>query len=236
MPQRLATAARALTESGAQLCFEKTLDMPFLAYYGCSKLLKARAVFYWGTHTRFTVSVGIDPREVPIADCMCMDKRARISPLREIVYYLDTCIVYLAVRETEYFTEILRNIPRMREQWCPGPPPQKRPGNEAKSLCTGAVEVAPLLAYCIIANSYTLLRKISETSVKMKKDVGMTPCQKLLKQEGSARWIESMQQSSATPSLHLVFWGLRKIVACSQSSSSSLHPSTFLMIFTLVII
>ena len=45
----------------------------------------------------------------------------------------------------------------------------------------------------------------------------MTPCQKLLKQEGSAR-IESMQQSSVTPSLHLGFWGLRKIVACSQSS------------------
>ena len=53
-----------------------------------------------------------------------------------------------------------------------------------------------------------------------------------------------MQQSSATPSLHL--WGLRKIVACSQSSSqcllvstvfgtvSSLHPTSFLMIFTLV--
>ena len=42
------------------LCFENTLDVPFLAYYGCSKLLKARAVFYWGTHTRFTVSVGIE--------------------------------------------------------------------------------------------------------------------------------------------------------------------------------
>ena len=133
MPQRLATAARALTESGVELCFEKTLDMPFLAYYGCSNFLKARAVFYWGTHTRFTVSVGIDPsltktRRTRSADCMCMDKRARISPLWEIVYYLDTCIVYLAVRETEYFTEILRNIPRMREQWCPGrffPPPKK---------------------------------------------------------------------------------------------------------------
>ena len=37
-----------------KLCSEKTLDMPFLAYYGCSKLLKARAVFYWGAHTRFT--------------------------------------------------------------------------------------------------------------------------------------------------------------------------------------
>ena len=36
------------------------------------------------------------------------------------------------------------------------------------------------------------------TSVKIK-DVGMTPCQKLLKQEGTARRIESMQQSSATP-------------------------------------
>ena len=55
-----------------------------------------------------------------------------------------------------------------------------------------------------------------------------------------------MQQSSATPSLHLDFWGLRKIVACSQSSSqcllvpivfgtlSSLHPISFLMIFILV--
>ena len=53
-----------------------------------------------------------------------------------------------------------------------------------------------------------------------------------------------MQQSSATQSLH--FGGLRKIVACSHSSSqclfvstvfgtvSSLHPTSFLMIFTLV--
>ena len=30
-------------------------------------------------------------------------------------------------------------------------------------------------------------------------NVGMTPCQKLLKQEGTARRIESMQQSPATP-------------------------------------
>ena len=56
-----------------------------------------------------------------------------------------------------------------------------------------------------------------------------------------------MQLSSATPSLHHGFWGLRKIVACSQSSLqcllvsivfgtvSSLHPISFLMIFTLVI-
>ena len=78
------SAARTLTGSGVKLCFEKTLDMPFLAYYGCSKLLKARAVFYWGTHTRFTVSVGIDlsltkTRRTRSADCICMDKRARIA-------------------------------------------------------------------------------------------------------------------------------------------------------------
>ena len=36
----------------------------------------------------------------------------------------------------------------------------------------------------------------------------MTPYQKLLKQEGTARRIESMQQSSATPSLHLWFLGV----------------------------
>ena len=133
MPQRLTISARVLTGSGVKLCSEKTLDMPFLAYYGCNKLLKVRAVFYWGTHTRFMVSVGIDPSltktcRTRSADCIFMDKRARISPLWEIVYYSDTCIVYLAVRETEYFTEILGNIPRMRKQWWPGcffPPPQR---------------------------------------------------------------------------------------------------------------
>ena len=71
----------------------------------------------------------------------------------------------------------------------------------------------------------------------------MTPCQKLLKQEGTARRIESMPQPPKTKD---VGRGLRKIVACSQSSSqcllvstvfgtvSSLHPTSFLMIFTLV--
>ena len=53
-----------------------------------------------------------------------------------------------------------------------------------------------------------------------------------------------MQQSSAIQSLHLSFWGLRKIVACSHSSSqcflvsrvfdtvSSLHPTsvTFILV------
>ena len=105
MPQRLTTAARALTGSGVKLCSENTLDMLFLAYYGCSKLLKARVVFYWGTLTRFTVSVGIDPsltiktRRTRSADCICMDKSSNLVPLWEIVYYSDTCIVYLAVRE-----------------------------------------------------------------------------------------------------------------------------------------
>ena len=77
---------------GIWMCSEKTLDMSLLAYYGYSKILKARTVFYWGTHTRFTVSVGIDPsltktRRTRSADCICMDKRARISPLWEILYY-----------------------------------------------------------------------------------------------------------------------------------------------------
>ena len=54
----------------------------------------------------------------------------------------------------------------------------------------------------------------------------MTPCQKLLKQEGTARWIESMQQSSATPKNRDVGRGLRKIVACSQSTSQCLLVST----------
>ena len=57
-----------------------------------------------------------------------------------------------------------------------------------------------------------------------------------------------MQQSSATQSLHLSFWELRKIVACSHSSLqcllvsivfgtvTSLHPTSFLMIFILVYI
>ena len=60
------------------------------------------------------------------------------------------------------------------------------------------------------------------------------------------RHSESMQQSSATPKNQDVGIGLRKIVACSHSSSqcllvstvfgtvSSLHPTSFLMIFILV--
>ena len=51
----------------------------------------------------------------------------------------------------------------------------------------------------------------------------MTPCQKLLKQEGTAR---CMQQSSATPINRDVGRGLRKIVACSQSFSQCLLVST----------
>ena len=47
----------------------------------------------------------------------------------------------------------------------------------------------------------------------------MTPCQKLLKQEGTARRIESIQQSSATPKTKNV--GRGKIV-------ESLNPPRFL--------
>ena len=79
-----------------------------------------------------------------------------------------------------------------------------------------------------------------------KQEAGMTPCQTLLKQEGTARRIESMQQSSATPKTEDVGRRLRKIVACSQFSLQcllvstvfgtvpSLHPTSFIMIFTLV--
>ena len=54
----------------------------------------------------------------------------------------------------------------------------------------------------------------------------VTPCQKLLKQESTARRIESMQQSSTTPKNQDVGRGLRKIVACSQSSSQCFLVST----------
>ena len=55
----------------------------------------------------------------------------------------------------------------------------------------------------------------------------MTPCQKLLKQEGTARRIESMQQSSTTPSLHL--WFLGAMEDCCMFSIL-----LFLILFTLV--
>ena len=46
-------------------------------------LFQRRSNVYWRTHTRFTVSVGIDhsltkTRRTRSADCICMDKRARI--------------------------------------------------------------------------------------------------------------------------------------------------------------
>ena len=83
--------------SGVKLCFEKTLDMPFLVYYGAS------AVFYWGT------------------------------PLWEIVYYADTCIVYLAVRET-LISHACANS---------GVSCKRRPGNEAM-LCYTMLRYAML--------------------------------------------------------------------------------------------
>ena len=53
----------------------------------------------------------------------------------------------------------------------------------------------------------------------------MTPCQKLLKQEGTARRIESMKQSSATPSLHLWFLGVAE--DCCMLSILLAVPSCF---------
>ena len=63
------------------------------------------------------------------------------------------------------------------------------------------------------------------TSVKIiKNEVGCRDetVPKLLKQEGTARRIESMQQSSITPKNQE---GLQKIVACSHSSSQCLLVS-----------
>ena len=71
----------------------------------------------------------------------------------------------------------------------------------------------------------------------------MTPCQKLLKQEGTARRIESMQQSSATPSLHLWFLGVAEdccmlsillaVPSCFNSFWHGVNPTSY-FIFTLV--
>ena len=143
MPQRLTTSTRALTGYGVKLCSEKTLDMPFLAYYGCSKLLKVRAMFYWGTHTRFTVSVGIDPSltktcRTRSADCICMDKRARISPSWEIVYSITR------IRASNTWQYVKRNIllrfygishacANSGAQTVFSLPRKKRPGNEANT-------------------------------------------------------------------------------------------------------
>ena len=73
----------------------------------------------------------------------------------------------------------------------------------------------------------------------------MTPCQKLLKQEGTARRIESMQQSSATPKNQRCREGVAEdccmlsillaVPSCFNSFwHSVIHPTSFLMIFTLV--
>ena len=65
------------------------------------------------------------------------------------------------------------------------------------------------------------LEKMSETSVKIIKnevrcrDDTVPKTVDIYKKALQGR-VESMQQSSAIPSLHLCFSGLRKIVACSQ--------------------
>ena len=71
----------------------------------------------------------------------------------------------------------------------------------------------------------------------MKLDVGMTPCQKLLKQEGTARRIESMQQSSATPKNQICREGvaedccmlsiLRTVPSCFNSFWHGVIPTSY---------
>ena len=77
-----------------------------------------------------------------------MNKRARISALWEIVYYLDTWIVYLAVRETEYAVFSL---------------PRKKNGLGTR-LCLAMLWLGKM-------------SERSVKALKMKKDVGMTLCQ-----------------------------------------------------------
>ena len=72
-----------------------------------------------------------------------------------------------------------------------------------------------------------MAEKMSGTSVKIiKNEVGCRDdTVPLLKQEGTARRIESMQQSSATPSLHLWFLGVAE--DCCMLSILLAVPSCF---------
>ena len=124
-----------------KFCFENTLDIPFLAYYGCSKLLKARAVFYWGTHTRFTVSVVIDPsltktRRTRSADCIFMDKRARISIYGKLyITRIRASYTWLYVKRNILlrFYGIAHACANSGAQAVFSLPRKKRPGNEARA-------------------------------------------------------------------------------------------------------
>ena len=95
-----------------------------------------------------------------------------------------------------------------------------------------------------------MAEKMSGTSVKIiKNEVGCRDdtVPKTVGTRGTARRIESMQQSSATQSLHLWFLGVAEdccmlsillavpLVPTVFGTVSSLHPTSFLMIFTLVL-
>ena len=118
-----------------KFCFEKTLDMPFLAYYGCSRLLKALAVFYWGTHTRFTVSVGIDPktRRTRSADCICMDKRVLYGKLYITRIRASYTWQYVKRNILLRFYGISHACANSGAQAVFSLPRKKRPGNETSS-------------------------------------------------------------------------------------------------------
>ena len=81
--------------------------MSFLAYYGCSKLLKARTVFYWGTHTRFTVSVGIDLSLTKTRCTRSADVYAWTREL-ELVLYGKSYIIRIRASYTSQYVK--RNI------------------------------------------------------------------------------------------------------------------------------
>ena len=70
------------------------------------------------------------------------------------------------------------------------------------------------------------LGKMSETSINItKKDVGMTLCQKLVIQNALRGKSESMDQSSATPSLHTFFGGCRRLLHTLTPTSQGLLVS-----------
>ena len=85
---------------------------------------------------------------------------------------------------------------------------------------------------CILIHAGVLRFWSKNTSVK---NEGMTPYQNCSYKKTLQGKVQSMQQSSATPKKQDVGRGWRKIVAFSVFGTvSSLHLTSFLMLFTLV--
>ena len=100
--------------------------------------------------------------------------------------------MHAQVRVIKYYTCISVRI-RVRVQRVGPTGALRHCGTAHKDIHRWRLHVtSPLLAYCIIANN-TLLRKMSETSVKIEEGCRDDTVPKtVLKQEGTARWIESM--------------------------------------------